>query len=116
MAVTPVLAGPLPITSLPSPDMSVLKPTTTPGTSVIAFHSPGIPSKGTPSSRARSSRADDERSVLWGTTRPGKVSDSDNAAKKCAALMGNDYHTRAGLRLTTSDALPLLLVIRCWSD
>ena len=51
-AVTPVRTGPLPTTSLPSPEMSVVWPTVTPATSVIAFHFPGVPSKGTPRSRA----------------------------------------------------------------
>src|SRR6185312_9183110 len=54
MAVTPVRTGPLPTTSLPSPEISVVKPTSTPGTSVIASAGPGVPSNGTPRSRARS--------------------------------------------------------------
>ena len=37
MAVTPVRTGPLPTTSLPSPEMSVVKPTSTPATSVMAL-------------------------------------------------------------------------------
>ena len=41
MQVTPVRTGPLPDSSLPSPAMSVVCPTRTPGTSVIAFHCPG---------------------------------------------------------------------------
>src|SRR4029434_4511460 len=53
MAVTPVLTGPFPTRSLPSPAMSVLKPTSTPATSVMALKGPGEPSKGTPRSRAR---------------------------------------------------------------
>src|ERR1700691_5274207 len=52
MAVTPVRTGPLPTTSLPSPEMSVVSPTSTPLTSVIALLAPGAPSKGTPRSRA----------------------------------------------------------------
>ena len=52
-AVTPVRTGPSPTTSLPSPLMIVLWPTSTPLTSVIAFSWPGVPSKGTPRSRAR---------------------------------------------------------------
>src|SRR5882762_3225165 len=53
MAVTPVRTGPLPTTSLPSPEMSVVWPTSTPFTSVMALLGPGVPSKGTPRSRAR---------------------------------------------------------------
>src|SRR4051794_14957535 len=36
-----------------SASISVRYPTSTPGTSVIAFHSPGVPANGTPSERAR---------------------------------------------------------------
>src|SRR6266545_5671781 len=53
MAVTPVRAGPWPTTSLPCPAMIVLCPTVTPATSVMALRGPGVPSKGTPRSRAR---------------------------------------------------------------
>ena len=56
-AVTPVRTGPLPTTSLPSPSMSVVCPTSTPCTSVMAFNGPGVPSNGMPRSRARSCRA-----------------------------------------------------------
>src|ERR1700757_4101998 len=52
-AVTPVRTGPFPTTNLPSPEISVIWPTVTPGTSVIAFNGPGVPSKGPPRSRAR---------------------------------------------------------------
>src|SRR6266403_4859014 len=52
-AVTPVRTGPLPTCSFPSPEMSVVCPTVTPETSVIAFSGPGGPSNGTPRSRAR---------------------------------------------------------------
>src|SRR5215472_5277623 len=52
-AVTPVRTGPFPISSLPSPENSVVCPTATPATSVIAFSAPGAPSNGTPRSRAR---------------------------------------------------------------
>ena len=37
----------------PAPEMMVLCPTSTPATSVIAFSAPGVPSNGTPRSRAR---------------------------------------------------------------
>src|ERR1700721_2340921 len=53
MAVTPVRTGPFPICSLPSPEIRVVWPTSTPFTSVIALLAPGVPSKGTPRSRAR---------------------------------------------------------------
>src|SRR5665647_3120802 len=53
IAVTPVRTGPLPTTRFPLPLMSVTSPTSTPATSVIALYLPGVPSKGTPRSRAR---------------------------------------------------------------
>src|SRR5580700_9414493 len=53
-AVTPVRTGPWPTTSLPSPEMSVVWPTSTPLTSVMALLGPVAPSNGTPRSRARS--------------------------------------------------------------
>ena len=53
IAVTPVRTGPLPATRGPSPSMSVTRPTSTPATSVMAFNGPGVPSNGTPRSRAR---------------------------------------------------------------
>src|SRR3989338_321497 len=52
-AVTPVRTGPRPTWSFPSPTTMVLWPTATPATSVMAFSGPGLPSKGTPRSRAR---------------------------------------------------------------
>ena len=54
MAVTPVRTGPLPTTSGPSPRMSVVWPTRTPGTSVIALSDPvGRCPMAKPSSRSR---------------------------------------------------------------
>ena len=52
-AVTPVRTGPRPTTSAPWPVIIVLCPTVTPATSVMALSAPGVPSNGTPSSRAR---------------------------------------------------------------
>ncbi len=43
IAVTPVRTGPRPATSLPSPETSVVCPTSTPFTSVIAFERAGRP-------------------------------------------------------------------------
>jgi hypothetical protein len=40
IAVTPVRTGPLPAVSLPSPAISVVWPTRTPATSVMAFQVP----------------------------------------------------------------------------
>src|SRR5215467_1790638 len=45
MAVTPVRTL--------SPEINVVSPTSTPCTSVMAFHAPGVPSNGAPKSRAR---------------------------------------------------------------
>src|SRR5213593_97622 len=53
IAVTPVRTGPWPTTSFPCPLTIVLCPTVTPATSVIALSGPGMPSNGTPRSRAR---------------------------------------------------------------
>ena len=52
-AVTPVRTGPFPTTSVPLPEMSVVWPTVTLPTSVMALLGPGVPSNGTPRSRAR---------------------------------------------------------------
>ncbi len=46
IAVTPVRTGPFPISSFPSPEISVVWPTSTPFTSVMALFGPGVPSKG----------------------------------------------------------------------
>src|SRR6185437_16585694 len=57
MAVTPVRAGPWPMRSGPSPWITVVWPTRTPGTSVSAFHSPvGIVPTAMPRSRRRGCR------------------------------------------------------------
>src|ERR1041384_3979384 len=53
IAVTPVRTGPCPTTNGPWPEMIVTCPTSTPATSVIALSGPGVPSNGTPRSRAR---------------------------------------------------------------
>src|SRR4051794_13038252 len=54
MTVTPVRTGPLPTTSGPSPAMSVVWPTRTPATSVIALKGPrGSPPIAIPRSDAR---------------------------------------------------------------
>ena len=53
MAVTPVRTGPAPTFNLPSPEISVVCPTATPLTSVIALSGPGEPSSGMPRSRVR---------------------------------------------------------------
>src|SRR5215813_8791719 len=53
IAVTPVRTGPTPTCSLPSPEINVVCPTSMPLTSVMALREPGVPSKGTPRSRAR---------------------------------------------------------------
>ncbi len=55
---SPVPAGPrgwIPVTPVRtrSPSISVTYPTSTPGTSVMAFHVPGRPANGIPSARAR---------------------------------------------------------------
>src|SRR5215472_17677091 len=88
MAVTPVLTGPFPTTSLPSPTIRVLKPTSTPGTSVMALTGPGAPSNGTPRSRARGSPGWTEVGVCalaarWGTsTNSGRTPARSKARSK----------------------------------
>jgi hypothetical protein len=52
MAVTPVLIGPFPLTFLPCPEIIVLKPTSTPFTSVMALKVPVVPLNGIPISLA----------------------------------------------------------------
>src|SRR5579884_1648709 len=61
MTVTPVRTGPMPTLSGPLPEMSVVFPTSTPRTSVMAFSGPGVPSNGTPRSRARCACAETAR-------------------------------------------------------
>ena len=51
--VTPVRTGPCPTTSLPLPEISVVWPTSTPATSVIASSGPGVPPIGSLRSRSR---------------------------------------------------------------
>src|SRR6185369_6870055 len=51
-AVTPVRTGPMPTFKGPSPEIKVVCPTSTPLMSVMALNSPGVPSNGTPKSRA----------------------------------------------------------------
>src|SRR6476660_6525096 len=53
IAVTPVRTGPTPTLSAPAPSISVVWPTVTPATSVMALRGPGVPTNGTPRSRAR---------------------------------------------------------------
>src|SRR5581483_4348983 len=77
MAVTPVRTGPTPTFSGPSPEISVVWPTSTPFTSVMAFSFPGVPSNGTPKSRARG--------LVWAAT--------PNTVQKTAT------HTHAAERL-----------------
>src|SRR5437667_11338064 len=52
-AVTPVRTGPLPTCSFPSPEISVVCPTVTPETLVMAWRGRGVPANGRPRSRAR---------------------------------------------------------------
>src|SRR5215207_6376265 len=53
MTVTPVRIGPFPTRSFPLPEMSVVCPTSTPATSVMASSGPAVPPIGSPRSRAR---------------------------------------------------------------
>src|SRR5688572_4006174 len=53
MAVTPVRTGPCPGTSFPAPRIRVVRPTSTPATSVMALSGPGVPAWGVASSRGR---------------------------------------------------------------
>src|SRR5580658_6188573 len=80
MAVTPVRTGPLPTSSLPSPEMSVLWPTSTPRTSVMALLGPGVPSKGTPRSRARG--------LVWADRVAAKATIRMNVVRRTGAGMG----------------------------
>src|SRR5512146_776254 len=73
-AVTPVRTGPTPTLSGPSPEIRVVLPTCTPATSVMALSGPGVPSKGTPKSRARGgfwakARVAANRTIITGAQR-----------------------------------------------
>ena len=69
IAVTPVRTGPCPTTSRPSPSMSVVWPTRTPGTSVMAFTGPvGTWPMAKPRSRKRARMADSSPYGVSGTT------------------------------------------------
>src|ERR1700732_3934217 len=74
MAVTPERTGPTPTFSGPAPEIKVVWPTSTPFTSVMAFSGPGVPSNGTPRSRARG--------LVWATA---AVRKNDNKKEKIAA-------------------------------
>ena len=65
--VTPVRTGPLPTTSVPLPEMSVVCPTSTPATSVIALSGPGVPPIGSLSSCSRGFLA------LWASGTAGRA-------------------------------------------
>src|SRR3984893_2659347 len=91
MAVTPVRTGPLPMTSLPSPEMSVVWPTRTPETSVMALEGPGVPSQGTPRSRARGLAADLSWACAGSVTRNSEHSRRrEDAARRMDDLRGTD--------------------------
>ena len=103
MAVTPVRTGPLPTSSLPSPEISVVWPTSTPLTSVMALLGPGVPSKGTPRSRARglvwadskvqsvtATAANATRRGRWNMRPPGKQA----VYKRGSAARGSGDWTR----------------------
>src|SRR5215469_5468940 len=89
MAVTPVRTGPWPTCSLPSPEISVVWPTVTPGTSVMALNGPGEPSKGMPRSRARGLAA---ASFSWATF-DGAVN-RDEQARKSESVERRMEHLR----------------------
>src|SRR5260370_3771634 len=80
MAVTPVRTGPTPTFNGPSPEMIVVYPTSTPFTSVIAFSGPGLPSNGTPRSRARG--------LLWPTAAMEQSSTAASRTLCIQALQG----------------------------
>src|SRR5580700_775505 len=96
IAVTPVRTGPLPTTSWPSPEISVLYPTSTPATSVMAFTGPGVPSNGTPRSRARGSVCD------WGNA--GALTTIDRVNTEMISAWMGDIPTPSLFQLTPSDA------------
>src|SRR5712672_1445882 len=70
-AVTPVRTGPCPTTSFPWPAIIVLCPTVTPETSVMVLSGPGMPSNGTPRSRARGRVCDDSGPAA--STNPNRI-------------------------------------------
>src|SRR5438046_8369379 len=78
ITVTPVRTGPLPTSSLPSPLISVVYPTSTPATSVIALNFPGVPSNGIPRSRARTILFS-TKGVVGGCFRGSRAEDSSTS-------------------------------------
>ena len=112
--MTPVLTGPSPTLSAPSPRTSVTCPTVTPETSVIALSGPGVPSNGTPRSRARglsaarpaaaresrASRGEDRSFHARESTRAGGFVPARGGAERAAGARGTqDAMLRAGLIL-----------------
>src|SRR3954454_13309122 len=88
-AVTPVRTGPAPAFNGPSPASSVVMPTSTPATSVIAFNGPGVPSNGTPRSRARgfhAAGAVGDGLCAWLCARDGVTAASTKAGIRRIAL------------------------------
>ena len=83
IAVTPVRTGPSPTTSGPLPRMMVACPTVTPDTSVMAFNGPGVPSNGTPRSRALG------LSASWAAACPAIATSATVATIKVMCLMGS---------------------------
>ena len=96
--VTPVRTGPCPSTSGPSPEMSVVCPTSTPATSVIALSGPGVPPIGSFRSRARGFGA-------WGAAVCASIAGANTIANRNAAVVAARVIVivpRSGLRRALS--------------
>src|SRR5262245_20843081 len=112
MAVTPVRTGPTPTSSFPSPETSVAWPTSMPFTSVMAFKGPGVPSNGTPRSRARGAfsaavSGGDRRTIQPRNGSTGRIGDLLDEA-----VHGRKRHTEPAHATPPGAAVPCLAVVR----
>src|SRR5688500_4295055 len=99
MTVTPVRTGPEPTVSGPSPEISVVCPTCTPATSVIALRGPGVPR---PTERPRS------RSRMPGLFQPR----GPRATTRLSGLLRSGLHAVMQLSVRDILALPELVTGR----
>ncbi len=97
--VTPVRTGPSPTLSAPSPRINVVCPTSSPATSVMAFSGPGVPSNGTPRSRARIECSGLISEVCAAATAAHKDSTAEKARREgfaCLTLPQREQNTPSG--------------------
>src|SRR6266571_506574 len=95
IAVTPVRTGPWPTTSVPAPLMIVAWPTVTPATSVMALRGPGVPSKGTPRSRARGRFCACRVEAMTSSAGSSRISGDQGEGKERVAHLGRGLQARS---------------------